>query len=92
MELGRARVKVYGIVQGVFFRHNIRQRAQALGLKGWVRNVEDGSVEALFEGPQDKIQQMIKWCHKGPPGAVVERVEVQWEPYTGEFDDFRIRY
>jgi len=90
--LGRARVRVYGIVQGVFFRHNTRQRAQALGLKGWVRNVEDGSVEALFEGPRDKIEEIIKWCHKGPPGAVVERVEIQWEPYLGEFDDFRIRY
>jgi acylphosphatase len=92
LELGRAKVRTYGIVQGVFFRHNTRQRAQALGLKGWVRNVEDGSVEALFEGPKDKIEEIIKWCHKGPPGAVVERVEVQWEPYVGEFDDFRIRY
>lgn len=88
----RARVKVFGLVQGVFFRHNTRLMAQKLGLKGWVRNAPDGTVEALFEGPREKVEEMIKWCHKGPPAAVVERVQVEWEEYKGEFSDFSIRY
>lgn len=88
----RARVRVYGLVQGVFFRHNTRLRAQALGVKGWVRNVPDGSVEAVFEGPKEKVEELIRWCHQGPPGASVQRVEVQWEPYRGEFQDFGVRY
>ena len=92
MGLARARVRVYGIVQGVFFRANTRRIARSLGLRGYVRNMPDGSVEAVFEGERERIEKAIEWCHKGPPLAVVERVEVVWEEYRGEFDDFSIVY
>ena len=92
MVLARARVRVYGIVQGVFFRANTKRVAEKLGLKGYVMNLPDGSVEAVFEGEKEAIEKAIEWCKRGPPLAVVERVEVQWEEYKGEFKDFRIRY
>lgn len=92
MEKVRARVRIKGLVQGVFFRYNTRERARKLGLTGWVRNVPDGSVECVIEGDKEKVEDLIKWCHHGPPGAHVEAVEVNWEDYRGEFADFSIRY
>lgn len=92
MERARAHLKISGYVQGVFFRANTQDRALDLGLKGWVRNRSDGTVEAVFEGDKDKIEEMIKWCHKGPPGASVNGVSVGWEEYKGEFKDFDILY
>ncbi len=92
MEPARARLRITGLVQGVFYRYNTMRRAKELGLTGWVRNVPDGSVECVVEGPRDKVQELIAWCHHGPPGARVEAVEVTWEPYEGEFEDFTIRY
>lgn len=92
MEKVRARIRVKGLVQGVFFRYNTRERARKLGLTGWVRNVPDGSVECVIEGDREKVEDLIKWCHHGPPGAHVEAVEVNWEDYRGEFADFSIRY
>lgn len=91
-ELVRARIRVYGLVQGVFFRATMRDVATSLGVRGWVRNVPDGSVEAVLEGPKDAVEKVIEWAHRGPPAAVVERVEVNWEPYKGEYRDFRIKY
>lgn len=88
----RAHVFISGFVQGVFFRSNTKRMADMLGLKGWVRNLPDGRVEAVFEGEKPAVDEIIKWCHKGPPGAEVEKVEVIWEDYTGEFKDFKIRY
>ena len=92
MVLARAKVRVYGLVQGVFFRANTKKVADKLGLKGYVRNMPDGSVEAVFEGEKEAIEKAIEWCRRGPPLAVVERVDVVWEEYKGEFKDFRIRY
>ena len=92
MEMVRARVRVYGRVQGVFFRYNTRRRALELGLKGWVRNVPDGTVEILVEGPRDKVERLIDWARVGPPLAKVTKVDVQWEDYRGEFDSFEIVY
>ncbi|MEM1794183.1 MAG: acylphosphatase [Desulfurococcaceae archaeon] len=92
MEYARAHIKVYGIVQGVFFRSSMKRVADKLGVKGWVRNLPDGSVEAVVEGPRNKVEELIKWAHKGPPLARVDRVEVVWEQYIGEFKDFRIKY
>jgi len=86
------RVRVYGIVQGVFFRANTRRVAKQLGLTGYVRNMPDGSVEAVFEGDEDKVKKAIEWCKRGPPLAVVERVEVEEEEYKGEYKDFVILY
>lgn len=88
----RAHVLIKGRVQGVFFRSEIRSQAYGLGLTGWVRNRWDGNVEAFFEGEDQKVRKMITWCHKGPPAAVVEDVEVKWEEYKGEFTSFSVRY
>ncbi|MEW5949160.1 MAG: acylphosphatase [Thermodesulfobacteriota bacterium] len=88
----RAHVIINGRVQGVFFRYSTQQEATRLGLKGWVKNRSDGQVEAVFEGDEPTVEKMLKWCHQGPPHAVVNRVDVTWEDYNGEFDGFNIRY
>jgi acylphosphatase len=92
MEKVRARVIVEGRVQGVFFRHHTQEMAFRLGVKGWVKNRRDGRVEAVFEGGQEQVDQIIQWCHRGPSEAKVTRVYLNWEIYTGEFDDFSIHY
>lgn len=63
-----------------------------MGLKGWVRNLPDGRVEAVAEGEEEKLKRLIDWCHHGPPGAVIREVEVHWGDFRGEFTDFEIRY
>lgn len=88
----RVRVYISGKVQGVFFRAYTKEEADKLGIKGWVRNLPDGRVEALFEGPAEAVEEMIKWCHRGSPSSKVTSVEVEEEPYRGEFKDFSIRY
>jgi len=88
----RAHLRIYGLVQGVFFRSSMKYVANKLGVTGWVRNLPDGSVEAVVEGPEEKVNELIRWAHKGPPLARVEKVEVTWEEYRGEFKDFKIRY
>ncbi len=88
----RAHVYVSGMVQGVFFRWHTREEAERLGVKGWVRNLPDGRVEAVFEGEKEAVKAIIEFCKRGPPAARVENVEVRWEPYKGEFKDFKIRY
>jgi len=85
-------VVISGRVQGVFFRAYTRETAMTLNLTGWVRNLYDGSVEAVFEGGDTNVQSMLEWCKKGPPHAVVRHVDASEEPYTGEFRDFRITY
>jgi acylphosphatase len=92
VENARVRVIVEGRVQGVFFRHHTQQMALRLGVSGWVKNRWDGTVEALFEGEREKVEQMIRWCHRGPSEALVKQVQVHWESYTGEFDDFSVAY
>lgn len=88
----RAHVIVSGRVQGVFFRQNTLKRAKFLGLLGWVKNTKEGNVEAVFEGEEEKINEMIEWLRIGPPLARVENVEIFWEEPTGQFQDFEIRY
>lgn len=80
----RARVVVRGSVQGVFFRVETRDRARSLGLAGRVRNVPDGTVEAVFEGEDDRVESMVEWCRHGPPGARVDDVDVEWNEPQGE--------
>jgi acylphosphatase len=82
--LKRAKVIVQGSVQGVFFRAETRDRARSLGLAGWVRNVPDGTVEAVFEGDDERVESMVDWCRRGPGGARVEEVEVAWTEPEGE--------
>jgi acylphosphatase len=79
----RKRVIVHGRVQGVFFRDTTRRTAQSRGVSGWVRNNPDGSVEAAFEGPEEAVDSMVRFCREGPRGAVVEHVEVRDEPPEG---------
>jgi acylphosphatase len=88
----KARVHVFvrGRVQGVFFRDHTRRWAVSLGLKGWVRNLEDGRVEVLAEGEKGSLEDLVGRISLGPPAAMVENAEVAWESFRGEFDDFRI--
>jgi acylphosphatase len=79
-------------VQGVFFRARTEQTAVSLNLKGWVRNLGNGDVEAVFEGNEEDIEKMLSWCREGPRLAKVKQVDVIDETYTGEFDRFSIRY
>ena len=86
----RVRARVRGRVQGVFFRAETRARAESLGLAGWVRNAPDGSVEAVFEGEEDAVERLIRFCHEGPRGAAVERVDVADEE-PEELRGFNVR-
>lgn len=87
----RARTLVSGRVQGVFFRAAVAETAEEAGLTGFVRNLRDGRVEAVFEGDKETVQRLIDWCHEGPPSARVDSVEVFWEAATGEFTGFSPR-
>jgi len=86
----RVRVQVRGRVQGVFFRAEARARAESLGVAGWIRNLPDGSVEAVFEGEDERVESMVGWCRRGPTGAEVEAVDVEREEPVGE-PGFRVR-
>ena len=85
-------VVISGRVQGVWFRANTKQKAEQLGLTGWVRNTHDGCVEAVFEGEESLVNEMIEWCHQGPPLAKVEKVDVKIQDIKNKFDVFSIRY
>ncbi len=87
----RVHLFVSGRVQGVFFRAHTRDLAQRLGLSGFVRNLPDGRVEVVAEGPEEKLQELIQFCHHGPPLAHVTNVEIHWEEPTGEFRGFSVR-
>jgi acylphosphatase len=87
----RAHVWVSGRVQGVSFRAYTQREARRQGASGWVQNLEDGRVEAVFEGPREVLDALVAWCHQGPPGARVEDVEVGWESAEGE-QGFVIRH
>lgn len=80
----RVRVRVRGRVQGVFFRAAARERAESLGVAGWIRNAGDGSVEAVFEGADEQVESLLAWCRRGPAGARVEEVEALREEPAGE--------
>ena len=88
----RAHVHVTGRVQGVFFRAETADLAHRLGLVGWVRNLSDGRVEALFEGEKQNVAEAVAFCERGPPGAQVQKLDVKWENWEGEFLDFRVKY
>lgn len=90
-EVVRKRVVVDGIVQGVFFRASTQRQAAALGLHGWVRNLADGRVEAVFEGPPDAVGSAVAWAHRGPDRAEVTSVEVIEEEPEG-LQGFGVRY
>ncbi|USS40295.1 acylphosphatase [Thermococcus aggregans] len=84
MEIVRAHLRIYGRVQGVGFRWSMQREAKKLGVNGWVRNLPDGSVEAVVEGERERVEALIAWAHQGPPLAKVTRVEITWEEPKGE--------
>ena len=88
----RIHVLISGRVQGVYFRAETQRAATGLNLTGWVRNVPDGRVEAVFEGEDTNIEKMIAWCHHGPPAARVQEVITEEESYSGAFTGFGIKY
>jgi acylphosphatase len=87
----RAHVFISGRVQGVFFRSQTRHEAKKYGVNGWVRNLPDDRVEAVFEGEEENVRRLVEFCRRGPPAARVARAEVTWECYLGEFRDFETR-
>jgi len=89
-DLERAHVTVSGQVQGVFFRDSTRQKAKELGLAGWVKNTPDGRVEALFEGPSERVREMVRWCEAGPQQASVENVDTDFESAGGDLEAFEV--
>jgi acylphosphatase len=88
----RAHVFISGRVQGVYFRQNTKQVATRHKVAGWVRNLSDGRVEAIFEGDEIDVNEVIEWCHIGPPRGKVEDVNVKFYKYTGEFTEFNVNY
>lgn len=86
----RVRISVRGRVQGVWYRGSTRDQARRLGLRGWARNLADGSVEVVAEGDPDAIEQLVAWCRTGPPGARVTGITVQREPVRGDVQDFKV--
>jgi acylphosphatase len=87
----RVRAVVHGRVQGVFYRDSCRTEARRLGVRGWVRNRADGTVEVVAEGPRDRVDQLLTWCRQGPPRSSVTGVSVTDEAPAAE-REFRISY
>lgn len=91
-DIRRVRLRISGRVQGVFYRAATRDRARRLGLAGWVRNRQDGTVEAVAAGPADAVQRFIEWCHEGSPSARVRGVDITEEEPDGELSGFDVRH
>jgi len=91
-ENARVLLNIYGRVQGVFFRAETLKQANKLALTGWVQNNNNGTVQAIAEGDKQSIDQLISWCEEGSSAAAVDKVDVSWLPYTGEFKEFIIKY
>ena len=87
----RVQLTIRGRVQGVYYRASMVQEAQKLWLTGWVRNCRDGSVEAIAQGTKDQLENLISWCRRGPPGAKVTQVDVQWQAAQKSEREFSIK-
>lgn len=85
-----AHVVISGRVQGVWYRASAKSKAEQLGIKGWVRNTVDGNVEAVFEGEEEIVEKMIKWCYQGPPLAKVDKIDVKKQKQTDKYNNFSI--
>lgn len=92
MDKQRMRLFVSGRVQGVFFRQALKATARKNGVCGWVRNLQDGRVEAVVEGDGLAVSYVVEWCHHGPAHAKVEDLEIKREKYTGEYAKFEVLY
>jgi len=86
----RAHIIVSGRVQGVFFRQNTKRQAQTRGVFGWIQNTPDGNVEAVFEGEEAAVKEVVDYCRHGPSFAKVENIQIDYEDFKGEFSDFKI--
>lgn len=91
-EKTRVHMIVSGRVQGVFFRQNTLNKAKELGVFGWVKNLPDGRLEAVFEGEKKKVAKIVNWAEKGPVSAKVSDIKVKWQEYKGEFKGFKLKY
>ncbi|MBD3427080.1 MAG: acylphosphatase [Candidatus Omnitrophica bacterium] len=91
MSKKRAHVTIKGRVQGVFFRTTAEEKASSLGISGWITNRRDGTVEGLFEGEEEAVDEMVSWCYEGSGPADVRDVDVKEEEYTGELNGFSVR-
>lgn len=83
---------VHGRVQGVGFRYFVLNRAEELGLRGFVRNRWNGTVEVVAEGPRSRLEVLLQYLQRGPRAAKVTRVDAVWRPATGQFSDFHVRF
>ena len=92
MKKTRIHIFVSGKVQGVFFRDSVLKRAEKLGVFGWIQNLENGVVEAVFEGDKDKVDKMVQYMRKGPLFAKVKEIDIDEQRYSNEFKDFQIKY
>lgn len=88
----RLNLKIYGRVQMVFFRDSTRRRAIKLNLVGLVANQEDGTVQIIAEGQEENLKQLIKWCYNGSILAKVDKIDINWQEATNQFDKFKIKY
>jgi acylphosphatase len=86
----RVHVLISGMVQGVWYRASTKDKADEFGITGWVRNTPDGKVEAVFEGEENNIRRMLSWCWDGPEMAKVVDVNISFEDFIDEFDNFKI--
>ncbi len=84
------KIKVFGLVQGVFFRAESQKEAVKLGLKGVSRNLGDGTVEIIAEGEEEKLKKLLRWCYKGSDLADVEKIDFIWQNPSGNFSSFEI--
>lgn len=91
MAIVRAHIIISGRVQGVYFRGHVKKMAESMGLDGWVRNLSDGKVEAVFEGETEDVRRMVTWCNTGPPAARVDDVKEHWETAAGDLSGFELR-
>jgi acylphosphatase len=92
MNQKRTHLIIEGRVQGVWFRESTRRQAVSLGVSGWVKNRPEGTVEALLEGPENKVLKLVAWCGKGPSTANVTGIHETEEVWRGAFDAFDVRY
>lgn len=84
---------IHGRVQGVYFRDFVKHHARGLGIRGWVRNrYHDGTVEVQAEGDRESLERLLEQLHRGPPSARVDRVEAEWQPYSGVLSSFTVRW
>jgi acylphosphatase len=88
----RLHLIIKGRVQGVFYRDNTKKRANELDLGGFVRNLSDGTVEVVAEGPEESLKELVKWCWQGSKYAKVEDIQIKWQEFKNKFLSFEIRY